>query len=112
MNALEIDVDKMVVLSPRQKKLNFALPVTKGGRYALVLEYYTPRGSNLTKLMVDAKSPKGMTKGEATIYNCKYATPCRSVVTTEDGEVVIFRFGQSSIDVVIEVCLCPSHPFL
>jgi laminin alpha 3/5 len=124
---LDIKEEKLAMLSPQQQKIQFDLPVSKGGRYALVLEYFTPQGANLSKIGVESTSRKGrmsmsaskqcrryvlyytylqflsgMSKGEALIYNCKMATLCRQVVTTPDGEVAIFRFDQSSINVVLE----------
>lgn len=43
----------------------------------------------------------GANRGRALIHNCKYAFLCRQVVTTPDGEVAVFRFDSSSVNVIL-----------
>ena len=59
LKALNLPSDRLVVLSPQQREIEFDLNVAKGGRYALVLEYFTPRGANVTKVEVETTSKKG-----------------------------------------------------
>lgn len=83
----------MALLSSQQPQIHMDLPLSNGGRYALLLEYFTPIGANLTEVQVQTTSNKGSSTGIALIHNCKYGFLCRQVVTTEDGEIAVFRFN-------------------
>jgi len=49
----------LVVLSPEQKELWFDFKQAKNGRYALVIDYFTPAGDKETEIAVESSSEKG-----------------------------------------------------
>ncbi|ODM92460.1 Laminin subunit alpha [Orchesella cincta] len=102
LKSLGLDGDRTAVLSPQQREIGLDFPASKGGRYMLLVDYFTPMGANVTKLQLKATSMKGSTNGEILILNCKLATPCRQVVTTEEGEVAVFKFEKNLINLVLQ----------
>lgn len=59
IDALDINDERMALLTSQQPEIHLDIPVSKGGRYALLLEYFTPSGANLTEIQVEATSKKG-----------------------------------------------------
>lgn len=102
LKTLGLSTDGVALLSSQQMEIGLDFPASKGGRYMLLLEYFTPMGANLTTLQLEATSMKGLTQGEVLIHNCKLATPCRQVATTEQGEVAVFKFEKNTIRMVLQ----------
>lgn len=96
LKSLGLNTDRIPYISPQQKAIDLSFPTSKGGRYMLLLEYFTPNGANLTKLDLMAISMKGSNDGHVLIQDCRLATLCRQVVTTDEGEVAVFKFDKSS----------------
>lgn len=102
LKSLGLNTDRVAVISPQQREISLEFPASKGGRYMLLLEYFTPMGANVTTLEVEATSNKGSTNGKVLIHDCKLATACRQVVTTDQGEVAVFKFDKNNINLVVE----------
>lgn len=59
LKSLGLNTDRVPVISPQQREINLDFPASKGGRYMLLLEYFTPMGANVTNLELEATSMKG-----------------------------------------------------
>jgi hypothetical protein len=56
---MDLENTEMVTLSPEQKELGFDFKQAKNGRYALLINYFTPTGEGGTEIQIEFNSEKG-----------------------------------------------------
>ncbi|XP_064094479.1 laminin subunit alpha-like isoform X2 [Macrobrachium nipponense] len=97
-----LDTQPMAWLNHNQPEVQYDLRLGKSGHHILLINYYTPEGSPTTNVMIETSTRKGKAKGRAILYDCRYSTTCRQVITDLEGKVGVFPFDSNFVNVVVK----------
>ena len=114
----ELGTSKLASVAKWQPELVYPVVLDQPGKHVLAVAFFTPKGINetgATELAVAAQDSDGSggkiiflffskpffnfiffveeQSGKAYIFDCRYSTLCRQVVTDDEGRVQEFDFG-------------------
>ena len=90
----ELGSRRLASIAKWQPQLEYPLDVRDPGKHVLAVGFFTPeqlQSNGSVELLVKA-GPEGgeAAEGRAYIFNCKYSTLCRQVVTDDQGRIMEF----------------------